>query len=753
MLKLGRGENLLAVASVAAMSVFGASGAAAQGLALGQEKAEILRNTSDLSAARGANARERVQSLLAARGKDRATQRSIELLSVHPGVNGASFARFEQRIDGLRVHGGYAKAAFNADGELIHFIERLAPAGGRIGRPTLGDAEALRIAIDQTFGASVSTPGLARKEGAVATFADDDFFFKGPSVERVIISRGGTLEEGFLVETWSDAGNLLYHTVVDGVGRVVSSELRTAEDSYNIFPDHPGVTNQTIVSGPGAGNAQSPNGWLSGSQTSLVIQGNNVSAYLDRDANNSPDGGGVSVTDGNFLAVANLGQEPTTFQNQEVAVQNLFYFNNVIHDTLYTHGFVESVGNFQVDNFGNGGNGGDPVLAEAQDGSGTNNANFATPSDGSSGRMQMYLWTTTSPGRDGDVDSDIIWHEYGHGLTWRMIGSMSGAVSGAIGEGMSDVLSIIQNDNDVVGEYSTNDPLGIRSEAYTGYSRTIGDFSGSSVHFDGEIYAATIWFLKSLYSNDDQLMTDLVQGMNFTPSGPDYMEMRDGIISAVNARSGDNCPVWEAFANFGMGEGSAMDVRSRGPFNSRVTVTESFSVPSSCSGGGNNPPTASFDDSCTDLTCSFTDQSSDNDGSIVSWAWNFGDGGTSSSQNPSHTYSADGTYTVELTVTDDDGAAATTSTTVTVSDGGDPGGDFTLASSGFKVRGVHHIDLNWSGSAGGQVDVYRNGSLVATVGGSSYTDNTGAKGGGATYSHQVCDAGTSTCSNTTTTSF
>ena len=74
-------------------------------------------------------------------------------------------------------------------------------------------------------------------------------------------------------------------------------------------------------------------------------------------------------------------------------MQNLFYLNNVVHDILYRHGFNEAAGNFQVDNFGKGGAGADAVRAEAQDGSGTDNANFATPPDGRKPRMQMYLWT------------------------------------------------------------------------------------------------------------------------------------------------------------------------------------------------------------------------------------------------------------------------------------------------------------------------------------------------------------------------
>src|SRR6266566_1471844 len=70
----------------------------------------------------------------------------------------------------------------------------------------------------------------------------------------------------------------------------------------------------------------------------------------------------------------------------------------------------------------------------------------------------------------------------------------------------------------------------------------------------------------------------------------------------------------------------------------------------------NQPPTANFTSSCSALTCSFTSTSSDPDGSIASYSWTFGDGATSTLQNPSHTYAAGGTYTVTLRVTDNQGA-------------------------------------------------------------------------------------------------
>jgi PKD repeat protein len=80
----------------------------------------------------------------------------------------------------------------------------------------------------------------------------------------------------------------------------------------------------------------------------------------------------------------------------------------------------------------------------------------------------------------------------------------------------------------------------------------------------------------------------------------------------------------------------------------------------------NESPTAAFGFSVSDLTASFTDASTDNDGSIAGWSWDFGDGNTSSAQNPSHTYVSAGSYTVMLTVTDNGGDSHSTSQSVTV---------------------------------------------------------------------------------------
>lgn len=124
-------------------------------------------------------------------------------------------------------------------------------------------------------------------------------------------------------------------------------------------------------------------------------------------------------------------------------------------------------------------------------------------------------------------------------------------------------------------------------------------------------------------------------------------------------------------------------------------------------GGGNLPPTADFDHSASELSVDFTDASSDSDGTIVEWQWEFGDGDYSTSQNPSHTYDAAGTYLVTLTVTDDGGDSATTTAEVTVEENGGGGGSGVLE-SGVPVTGLGddrggelHFSIEVAGGATG----------------------------------------------------
>lgn len=171
--------------------------------------------------------------------------------------------------------------------------------------------------------------------------------------------------------------------------------------SYRVFPlplESPQHGPDQIVPDP-ADPVASPFGWhdtdgVPGAEFTIT-RGNNVLARDDIDGNNiggfSPDGGAALVFDFPF----NLNTAPVNML--EAATTNLFYWNNIMHDVWYQYGFDEASGNFQDNNYGNGGTGGDIVDAQSQDGSGLNNANFATPPDGSNPRMQMFLWNAVGP--------------------------------------------------------------------------------------------------------------------------------------------------------------------------------------------------------------------------------------------------------------------------------------------------------------------------------------------------------------------
>lgn len=154
----------------------------------------------------------------------------------------------------------------------------------------------------------------------------------------------------------------------------------------------------------------------------------------------------------------------------------------------------------------------------------------------------------------------------------------------------------------------------------------------------------------------------------------------------------------------------------------------------------NNPPIADFTAQVSDLTVTFVDSSTDTDGVVTSWSWDFGDGASAAEQNPLHTYASSGTHTVTLLATDNDGATATISQDVTVTEPAPEESDITLALSGGKDKGRHVVTLTWTGTTADAVDVYRDNIVFDGVSDSGeYVDSTGNRGG-ATYTYKVCEA-------------
>lgn len=138
--------------------------------------------------------------------------------------------------------------------------------------------------------------------------------------------------------------------------------------------------------------------------------GNNVFAYADLQAPQGFSEGDIvaqTTSTGTFDYQLTLDEDAQSDTNINAAIVNLFVVNNFLHDYYYDFGFTEAAGNAQFDNFGRGGIGGDPLFVEAQDSSGLNNANMATPADGSSPRMQMFLFNSKDATEGQDFGATI----------------------------------------------------------------------------------------------------------------------------------------------------------------------------------------------------------------------------------------------------------------------------------------------------------------------------------------------------------
>ena len=683
--------------------------------------------------------------------------------------NGATHLYFQQRHDGIDVYNGVINVNIAADGSVISLGNRFVGdlAAKAAGSPALSDRQAIERAATH-FG--LTAHGLAplttaggpdqRAVFAAAALSRDDI------PVRLVYQ---PLDDGRARLAWETVLNLVdssdwWSVRVDaGTGEVLSQYNWTSYDSYRVIPFPPfsdpedfGGEGQAVVTDP-ADPVASPFGWhdtdgAPGAESTLT-RGNNVNAQEDQDANNSggfsPDGGPTL----DFLFDWDPSLQPATSPNLEASIVNLFYANNVMHDITYCYGFDEPAGNFQTNNYGNGGLGNDEVEADALDGSGTNNANFSTPPDGFSGRMQMFIWTNpfsqlvtvNSPGsiagdyvanpsnnggtgmgltgdleivddgvapttdaceavnndltdkialivwnqgacnssvfvanaanagavgaiivdnnvnpttnfggsplipsvgvgsddgqlfidtitggdtvnatlddnpdgtinRDSDLDNGIIAHEFGHGVSNRLIGGPSNVncIGGSerAGEGWSDFFTVVltPKSSDTpelgkgVGNYAIFEPVngpGIRNFPYstdlTVNPQTyidINDAATSVPHGVGSIFNTMLWemywelTLKHGLDCDfctgtggNNLTIQLVMdGMKMGLCNPTFVDSRDAILMAdmVNNGGANECEIWRAFAKRGVG------LSADGGSINRGDEVEAFDLPAHC---------------------------------------------------------------------------------------------------------------------------------------------------------------------------
>ena len=558
---------------------------------------------------------------LARRSRDYATQST-----------GWRHLTYQQQIGGVDLFGAELRANVNRRGQLMNVSSTMLPrpeGGFSPAGVQLSAARAIRAAAG-SIGASVTAEPVAVGSSAgaaqVQSWTSPDFradrdvtteFVYFPMSRedirpawRVFLPEVGVGNDYDVIVDAND-GRLLWrrnqtHFLAAGGTQNLSVRVYTLDSPA---PGSPGTATpngfqfpfvpRTLVVVTPASVPQSPNSWINDGDNDT--QGNNVDAHTDLDANNSPDlprptGAPFRV----FDFPQDNAQAPSTWS--AAAVTNLFYFCNLYHDKLRGFGFDEPSGNFQTDNFGLGGLGNDRVQADAQDGSGTNNANFSTPADGSSGRMQQYIFTGPTPDRDSDVDSEIVYHEYSHGLSNRLHNlALGGTQAGGMGEGWGDYFGVALNaeptdDPNLVyttGGYSTyllaagyddNYYYGIRRFPYSTdmnkNPQTFADIdpaqqsyppavprnliignSASEVHNVGEVWCnmvlegRTNLMATHGFAGNDRMMQLVVDGMKLNPGVPNFLQARDSILQADLDRyaGADLGDLWTAFAKRGCG--------------------------------------------------------------------------------------------------------------------------------------------------------------------------------------------------------
>jgi subtilisin-like proprotein convertase family protein len=507
----------------------------------------------------------------------------------------------------LRVHVARDGSVVAASGPPLGGLAIPSPA------PQLTASQAL-AAAQNDVGAPAALPRAATRAGAqrVTTFANGDgarlVAFDAPGGDRLAWRVTVAGQDPYWFDEVVDASS----------GAILARRSLTdfAVSNASVYDFFPGA-----ASG-GSAHTVDIARWLSPSATTLT--GPNAHAYADVNNNNAADAGEEippsSGTDWNYPASFFTGRCPfctwdessfaTEATNRSQATTQVFYFVNNFHDWLAQPdiGFTRADGNFETE---------DPVRAEADDSAAAaspsvNNANMSTFPDGTSPRMQMYLFEGVWPDVNGGDDASVVYHEYTHGLSNRLIDDANGLneqQGQAMGEGWSDWYAMdylvsqgLVTGQVVVGAYVTgnavhgirNQPLdcavGSAAPACAGSSTAgsggftfadlgrVGFYDPSTprfeVHDDGEIWSETLWDLRSALgaSTARRLITE---AMRLSPAEPTFLDERDAILLADETVAGGShrAAIWSVFAARGMGYGA----RTSGPNATRGVA--SFVMP------------------------------------------------------------------------------------------------------------------------------------------------------------------------------
>ena len=548
-------------------------------------------------------------------GLDESDLDGMRLQARYRTSDGVTHLRWAQMLGGVRSFDSGLIAHVADDGRLV------AISGGAVPdlevadtKPAITPGAALAAAREDVGGALVApradTTGGAERE---TSFAGGD-----RAELRIFPTADGARLAWWLLVT-GDEGRL-YATLRDAdTNALLLRQNLTNDASIKAFPRAPGASPGGTHETFGIGGGANPTGdatWLDDTAGGTRLKGNNAHAYPDEVADDAPDSEIAATNPATLDWLQNqtavpagtpcpgpapdIGASSCTWNSADLssrsinrvqATTNLFFHTNRFHDHLLDPniGFTEAAGNFERVNASGQGSGNDAVLAESNDGSGLDNANFATPPDGFAPRMQMFLRTQRDV--NGSDDASVMYHEYTHGFSNRTVVNASGASTlssvqpRGMGEGWSDwyaldylVASGLYTDTAADGEVFLNQyswgGTGTRSEGidcpvgataptcqasgsggYT-YGDVASRLAAANPHGIGEIFAQTIWDLRKDVGS--ATARKLVSGgMRLSAPNPSLLDMRNAILlQAAILGGGLYDKVWTAYANRGMGFGA-----------------------------------------------------------------------------------------------------------------------------------------------------------------------------------------------------
>ncbi|KAL6621740.1 Fungalysin metallopeptidase-domain-containing protein [Neocallimastix sp. 'constans'] len=442
-----------------------------------------------------------------------------------------------------------------------------------------------------------------------------------------------TISEKYVDSVWElslEIGEIWYLARISTTtGGLLNVENIASHAVYNAIPwNKIDITNGRMLFVDPYDKTASPLGWhkideyTSSTDTSgnnIIVQENHQGSEIDMETKRA--NGGESLI---FDYPLDL-DAPKVEDYFDAAATNVFVLTNKLHDIYYHFGFNEQFGNFQVNNFGKGGVGDDPVKVLIQDRSGTNNANFATPVDGYSPKMRLYPFTSKTPERDSALVNQIMIHEYSHGVTQRLTGGpdktscLSSDEANALSEGWSDFFAIAMELN---SESKREDPFTMFEWLYGTFARSkpictdmsVNDLTYQSLtypidgqlecHMGGEVWVnalnEVLWNIIDLHGIADDVSEDVSNGkitlqskgnvlaiqividaVKIQPCNPTFLEARDSIILAQKQRFNNedlHCAIWKGFAKRGMGVNAEPATEN----GSSYVFTDNYDLPPEC---------------------------------------------------------------------------------------------------------------------------------------------------------------------------